>query len=105
METKMHNETKKPSGRLLLFLGYLFSVSLPLAATLSFFPLWRARSGASVLAGGTLLLITLCALPLWRALKAYLKSPSVWVLWLFGLIFFSLIPFSLFQILTVSQES
>ena len=80
----------KPRG-LLMFLGYLFSVSLPLAATLSCFPLWKARGGNAVLAGGTLLLLALCVLPLWRALKAYLKSPSVWCLWLCGLLFFSLI--------------
>ena len=83
--------------RLFLFFGYLFSVSLPLLATLSCFPLWRARGAGAVLAGGTLLLIVLCALPLWRALKSYLKSPSVWMLWLFGLILFSLISRIVFE--------
>ena len=77
--------------RLWLFLGYIFSVGTPLAATLSCFPIWRARGGRAVLAGGTLLLIVLCVLPFWRALKAQLKSPSVWMLWLFGLLFFALV--------------
>ena len=87
---KNNGQTQK-SRRLWLFLGYIFSVGTPLAATLSCFPIWKARGGEAVLAGGTLLLIALCALPFWRAIKAYLKSPAVWMLWLFGFLFFSLI--------------
>ena len=89
----MQTDNKRAEGprRIFLFLGYLFSVSLPLLATLSCFPLWRARGAGAVLSGGTLLLIALCVLPFWRALKAHLKSPSVWMLWLFGLLFFALI--------------
>lgn len=82
---------KTRSALLLRALGYLFSVSLPLFATLSCFPLWRARGGEAVLAGGTLLLLALCVLPLFRGLKALLKSPAVWVLWLLALLFFTLI--------------
>ena len=82
---------KSLGTRLIRFLGYLFSIGLPLSATLSFFPLWRARGGMSVLAGGTLFIAVLCFLPLWRALKSYLRSPSVWSLWLFALLFFVLI--------------
>ena len=85
------NGQMKKSRRFLLCLGYICSVGIPLAATLSCFPIWKARGGEAVLAGGTLLLIALCALPFWRAIKAYLKSPSVWMLWLFGFLFFSLI--------------
>ncbi len=82
---------KRPLARVLRLLGYLFSVGLPLAATLSCFPLWRERGSASVLAGGTLLLIALCVLPLWRTLKAHLKSPAAWCIWLFAFLLFSLI--------------
>ena len=82
----------KKNGRLpLLLLGYAFSVGAPLAATLSCFPLWRTRGAQAVLAGGTLLLLALCALPLWKSLRAYLRSPSVWVLWLLLLLFFLLV--------------
>ena len=83
----------KPCRRRLLLslIGYLFSVGFPLAATLSFFPLWRAKGGTAMLAGGTLLLILLAALPLWRGIKAFFKSPSVWGLWLFSFLAFSLL--------------
>ncbi len=86
----MHKHTRGKRIALRL-LGYLHSVGLPLAATLSFFPIWRARGGTAVLAGGTVLLIALCALPLWRGIKAWLKSPSVWGLWLFAFLSFALI--------------
>jgi chromate transport protein ChrA len=82
---------KRKASVLLTCLGFLFSVGLPLAATLSFFPLWRTRGGTAALAGGTLLLIALCALPLWRTVKALLRSPSVWELWLFAFFAFLLV--------------
>lgn len=75
----------------LLMLGHLFSVGAPLLATLSCFPLWRARGAQAVLAGGTLLLLALCALPLWKSLKALFRSPSVWSLWLLLWMFFTLV--------------
>ncbi len=82
---------KRKASVLLTCLGFLFSVGLPLAATLSFFPVWRTRGSAAVLAGGTLLLIALCTLPLWRTVKALLRSPSVWELWLFAFFAFLLV--------------
>ena len=75
----------------LRLLGYLLSVCPPLFATLSFFPIWKARGGAAVLAGGTVLLLVLCALPLLRGIRAMLKSPSVWGMWLFAFLSFLLI--------------
>ena len=77
--------------RTLALLGYLLSVGTPLAATLSFFPLWRERGGTAVLAGGSVLLIALCALPAWRGIKALLRSPSVWGVWLVLFLGFTLI--------------
>ncbi len=78
-------------ARLFFALGHLFSVGLPLAATLSCFPLWRERGGTAVLAGGTLLLVALCFLPFLRTLREYLKSPAVWCLWLLALLLFLLV--------------
>ena len=84
-------KNKRFKSRALLLLGYLSSVGFPLVATLSCFPLWRARGSSSVLAGGTILLLAFCILPLWRTLKEYLKSPAVWSLWLFAFLLFSLV--------------
>lgn len=73
----------------LRLLGYAFSVGAPLFATLSCFPLWRQRGAEAMLAGTTLLLLALCLLPFFKALRSYLRSPSVWSIWLFLLLFFA----------------
>lgn len=82
---------KTVGTRLFRLLGYFFSIGLPFFATLSFFPLWRSRGSIPMLAGGTLVLLAVCCLPLFRALKSYLKSPAVWSLWLIAFLFFTLV--------------
>ena len=66
---------------LLRLAGLLLSVLPPAAATLSCFPLWRERGSDAVLSGCTLLLLLLCALPLWRQLRRALRSPCAWMIW------------------------
>lgn len=67
-------------ARMYRILGILFCAVPPAVATLSCFPLWFSvrESTFSVL---SLLLLALCLLPLRRAIKAYLRSPSAWVVW------------------------
>ena len=84
-------KNKRFLARILLLCGYLFSVGMPFTATLSCFPLWKERGSTAVLAGGTLLLLAFCLLPLWRTLKEFFKSPAVWTLWLFAFLLFSLV--------------
>lgn len=61
-------------------LGILLCAVPPAVATLSCFPLWfSARE--STFSVRSLLLLALCFLPLRRAIKAYLRSPSAWVVW------------------------
>lgn len=77
--------------RALLFsLALAVSVIPPLAATVSFFPLWRSDP-ASALSGGVLLIMIICAAPIFKALGRILASPSAPVIWLIlFLLFFSL---------------
>jgi hypothetical protein len=60
-------------------------------AVLSYFPIWVAEGGESVLSGVTALLLILSALPLYRALKHLLRSPSAWVMWLICFLLFLLL--------------
>lgn len=83
----------KHNGRRPLFtlLGLLFSVLPPAAATLFYFPLFRAGGGRAMLSGLVLLLLLFSALPLYRLIRRWLASPAVWQLWLFAFLLFLLL--------------
>ena len=80
-------------GRYLLFniLGIAFSTVPVTLAVLSYFPIWVARGGEAVISGFTLLLLALGALPLLRAAKQYLASPSAHLLWFISFVVFFLL--------------
>lgn len=59
--------------------------------TLCYFPLWKTGGSLRMLSGFTALLLVLCALPLYRAVKKLLFSPGVWVMWLFAFLLFLLL--------------
>ena len=67
--------------RLLYVIGYTLCVLPPAFATMEFFPLWIA-SGEKSISALSLILLALCAVPLWRAYRRYVKSPSAVLLWL-----------------------
>jgi hypothetical protein len=74
------------------FLAYLFCIGAPIITTLAYFPLWVETSAESTFAGGTLLLLLFCTVPLFNAIKkAVKKSPVrwIWLLWaiLFGILY------------------
>jgi hypothetical protein len=81
----MSNSTK---GNILKIAAILIDVGAPLAATLTQFPVWIDRSSEATISGVFVLLAFLSCLPFIKAIKAFLKSPSVWVIWL--LMFISL---------------
>jgi len=76
---------------LLKALGLIFSTLPPFVATLSYFPIWRERGAEAMLSGLCLSITLVCALPIFRAIKSALRSPSAPLLWfIIFLIFFSL---------------
>ncbi len=70
----------------LQILGFILSVLPPVAATLSYFPLWQESE--QVVSGGVLLLLLLSALPLYKFIKARLASPAGYTIWLILFILF-----------------
>ena len=64
------------------------SVVPPLLATLSYFPLWIERDSRAVISGLVLLLVLVSSIPIMRALKRALTSPSVVGIWLILFILF-----------------
>ena len=67
---------------LLRVLGVALCVVPPALSTLEFFPLWLS-DGKSTLSALSVILLLLSALPLIRMIKHRLRSPSLWMFWLF----------------------
>lgn len=62
-------------------LGYLFCVVPAACAVAEYFPVWTSTTEGTVSMLGVLLL-AVAVLPLWRALRDRLRSPSAWMIWL-----------------------
>lgn len=82
----MKNSTK---GAILKTIAIGIDVGVPLAATLTQFPLWVEQSAEATMSGLCLVFIGLSVIPFLKVLKEYFKSPSSWVI--FGLIFMFLL--------------
>lgn len=78
----MKNSTK---GAILKTIAVGIDVGVPLAATLTQFPLWVEQSAEATMSGLCLVLLGISVLPFLKQLKEYFKSPSAWVVW--GIIF------------------
>ena len=63
----------------------------PLAATLSYFPLWMRRGDAYVLSGFALCLVIISLLPFYKQMTRLLRSPASYLIWLILFIFFFLL--------------
>lgn len=74
----MRNATK---GNIIKGCAVFLDVAAPLAATLSQFPLWVEQSAKATMSGLFLIFAFLSCLPFIKQIKAYFKSPSVWVVW------------------------
>ena len=69
--------------RLITLLGYLFSILPAMVAVMTYFPLLHDRGESEhAVSLGAVLLIALSLLPLRRAIRQFLRSPSAWKVWL-----------------------
>jgi len=77
---------KRPASRSkairLSVCGYALCILPPAAAVLEHFPVWLATDERCAFSALGLCLLLLCCLPFWRTLKAWLKTPSAWRMWL-----------------------
>ena len=75
--------------RLLLKTAGLALCTLPpIAAILTYFPIWVAKGGETVVSGFTLLLLLVALIPFWRVIKRALTSPASYTVWLIAFIAF-----------------
>lgn len=61
--------------------AYALSIVPPFICTIAFFPVWVASSAECTVSGIALVLLLICAIPAFRAIKQYLKSPSAPIVW------------------------
>lgn len=81
----MKNATK---GKIIKGIAVGIDVLGPLIATLSQFPVWVDKSAESTVSGLFLIFAFASAIPFFKQIKAFIKSPSVWVLWCVLFVFF-----------------
>ena len=80
----MSNNVK---GNILKTIAIIIDVGAPLAATLTQFPIWVQRSSEATFSGLFLLFAFISCLPFIKYIKAYFRSPAVWVVWLVLFVF------------------
>lgn len=72
-------------------IGIIISTLPPFFAVISYFPIWRSEGAEAILSGLSLLLVTVSFVPLMRAIKRILSSPSAPIIWLvIFIVFFAL---------------
>ena len=69
-------------SRIAYFAGLAVSVIPPVIATLSYFPLWKERGSGAVLSGFAVILLLICAVPIFRTLGRFFKTPAAYLVWL-----------------------
>ena len=72
-------------------LGLAISIIPVTAAILSYFPVWAKRGDSSLLSGISLVLIAIALVPLYKHVRAALKSPSAPMMWFFSFLIFLLL--------------
>lgn len=74
----MKNATK---GKIIKGVAVAIDVAVPLIATLTQFPVWIEKSSEATVSGLFLVFAVLAVIPLFKQIKEFMKSPSVWILW------------------------
>lgn len=72
-------------------LGLAVSIIPVTAAILSYFPVWARRGDSSILSGISLVLVAIALVPLYKHVRAALRSPSAPMMWFFSFLVFLLL--------------
>jgi phosphatidylserine synthase len=80
--------TNRTKGNIIKAGAVLLDVTVPLAATLTQFPIWVEKSSEATMSGLFLVFALLSCIPFIKQIKEFFKSPSVWVLWVVLLVLF-----------------
>jgi hypothetical protein len=78
-------------GRILKASALMIDVGVPLAVTLTQFPVWVHRNSESTISGLFLIFAFLCFIPFIRQIKAFVQNPSAPLVWAVMFAIFSLL--------------
>ncbi|MBR2474727.1 MAG: hypothetical protein IKB51_06870 [Clostridia bacterium] len=73
--------TNKTKGKLIKGGALALDVGVPLAVTLSYFPLWVEKSAETTVSGIAVVFALLSIIPALRVLKNRVSSPAAWMVW------------------------
>jgi hypothetical protein len=73
--------TNKTKGKLIKGGALALDVGVPLAVTLSYFPLWVEKSSEATISGLAVVFALLSIIPMIRVIKKHLGSPAAWMIW------------------------
>lgn len=93
--------SNRAKAMLIHIVGLIVCIVPPSLAALDLFPLLSESPQKKVSTLGALMLLV-CCVPLWRSLKAFLKSPSAWKLWLITFAIFYLLNAIASEIVIIS---
>lgn len=69
-------------GRVLKISALTIDILAPLVATLTQFPIWIDKSAEATVSGVAMLLVFFSCIPALKYIRAFIKSPSVPIVWL-----------------------
>lgn len=88
-------------GRVLKAIALAIDILAPLIATLTQFPVWISKSSEATVSGVVVLLAFFSCIPLLKYIKAFIKSPSIPVIWLVVFVMMTLLNNIIDQMIVV----
>lgn len=74
--------SNKLKGRILKMTALTIDILAPLVATISQFPVWIENSAEATVSGVVLILAFFCCIPFLKHITAFMKSPSIPIVWM-----------------------
>lgn len=89
-------------GRVLKISALTIDILAPLVATLTQFPIWIDKSAEATVSGVAMLLVFFSCIPALKYIKAFIKSPSVPIVWLVVFVMLTMLSNIIDQMIVVA---
>lgn len=89
-------------GRVLKISALTIDILAPLVATLTQFPIWIDKSAEATVSGVAMLFVFFSCIPALKYIKAFIKSPSVPIVWLVVFVMLTMLSNIIDQMIVVA---